>query len=193
LSGVSVNKTRALCKALQSGKVTPELKEWWYYRRRKVQNGIALPKEEEKVLSDYKIPWLYTRSAYTIMEEETSRKYFKWVLEKREEPKPNPENPEEHSLYRWMYRKRQKGFCKQPPRLGILPNISDKPLSREEKELDKAQILISWVLENKKIPSSKAGGEEGKLGKWLLNKRRYYSDKGLGDTISILLRSAEML
>lgn len=197
MNSPSVKKTKALCKVLSStGKedgLSKELKEWWYYRRRKVRAGWVIPEEEMKVLMDFQIPWLYSRSAYTILEEETSRKYFQWILSKGEEPKANQADAEEHRLYRWMYRKRHTGFHRKVPVLSMLPNVGDKPLSREEKALYDVQEVVSWVLRHKRVPSSKVRGEEGRLGKWLLNKKQYYKEKGLGDTVSILLRSAGML
>jgi hypothetical protein len=195
-----LQKTEELCRMVSAtsgifdlvGLGNSPLGRWLYYRRRTVAGGKPLSKDEEKVLIEHGVPNLFSMSASELNDRCLTIAYEGWVKAKGTEPGNNPENPEEYHLYRWVKRKRgSNAIARAVPEL--FPNLFDTPLPRSEKSLVIAQQVIDWVLLKGSAPRVKAPGYEGKLGRWLANKRAFYKRKGTQDVVYPLLLSLDAL
>jgi hypothetical protein len=198
----SLEKTSLLCQWLKEHTQEPrilgsvhevELANWLYYRRRKVKSGWKLPKEESSLLISNGLTELFSKSAYDLQDTYLTISYQGWVAASGREPGNNPHDPKEYHLYRWMLRKRGTEVSVEILNRSLIPNMFDKSLSRNERNLYLAQQVVDWYLQNGAIPSSKAEGNEGILGKWLSNKRTLYRKKGLLDPVAVLLQSMGLI
>lgn len=192
----SEEKTYSLCAWLRDnaeGSLPPHLSSWLYYRRRKVREGWALPEGEQRVLGDFGLDSLFSKTAYNLHDEVLIKNYLDWIDKKGIEPRNNPENPEEYRLYRWLNRKQNSSAPHGNLPGSPIPNLLDKPLTTSQRSLLIAQRVIEWVSQEKKSPSSRAEGEEGFLGKWLANRRSQFRKKGIQTPTNILLSSAGLL
>jgi hypothetical protein len=197
----SEEKTRSLCKWVKDntegsptvGSLPPDLSSWLYYRRRKVREGWSLPESEQRILAEFGLDSLFSKTAYNLHDETLIKSYLAWLAEKGVEPRNNPENPEEYRLYRWLNRKQNSSAPHGNLPDSPIPNLLDKPLTTSQRSMIVAQRVIEWVSQEKRTPSSRAKGEEGFLGKWLANRRSQFRKKGIQTPTSILLSSASLL
>jgi len=120
--------------------------------------------------------------------------YFDFVLKYGREPSSSTNVIFERRLYRWMRYMRETGKTLEIKNKGLLPNIFDKPSTRDQQQWFEADRLVTRVLKEGKRPSSKSKDPiEKELGVWLNSKRTKYRKCTKFDNLAILLRSLGVL